>query len=237
MSQVERLIQPLDRLRLYDQIAEQLRGMIDDGTLKPGDRLPPERDLAERFRVSRNSVRDAYRALEAKGLIETRQGDGTYVREAHPREMYESIIEFLVTQKEAIRDIILVRMIVEPGIAYYAAKNATSEFVDRLERILEHHEQAVAEGDPGVEDDARFHTTLTEMTGNQFLCRLLEFFDAAFSETRGTLLTYSGTSSRLGHRRILAAIRDRNAIEARSAMLSHIEEVMATYDLLEAKEG
>jgi GntR family transcriptional repressor for pyruvate dehydrogenase complex len=234
---MEGIYRPVDRTRLYDQIAGQLYEMIGRGVFKPGDRLPPERELAEQFKVSRNSVRDAYRALEARGLVEIRQGDGTYVRELSQEEVYQSILDFLVTRKETIQEIIQVRLIIEPGIAYSAAQNAGDEDVQQLEEILARHEEKAANGDPGVEEDELFHHTIAQMTGNRFLLQLMDLLSESLSETRHTTLTYSGTVSRLGHQRVVDAIRRRNPAEARAAMRAHIEEVMATLDGLESGVG
>jgi GntR family transcriptional repressor for pyruvate dehydrogenase complex len=230
---MDEAFKPVDRTRLYDQIAGQLYDMIDRGLFKPGDRLPGERELAEQFKVSRNSVRDAYHALEARGLVEIRQGDGTYVREVSQEEVYQSILDFLVTRKETIREIIQVRLIIEPGVAYYAAQSATDEQIDELGDILSQHEDKAAAGDPGVEEDALFHHVLAEMTGNRFLMRLMDLLADSLIKTRDTMLTYNGTASRLGHQRILDAIRRRDSHAARAAMQAHIEEVMATYELLD----
>jgi GntR family transcriptional repressor for pyruvate dehydrogenase complex len=162
--------------------------------------------------------------------VDIRQGDGTYVREVSQEEVYQSILDFLVTRKETIQEIIQVRLIIEPGVAYSAAQNATDRDIGELEEILAQHEEKAASGDPGVEEDALFHHTIVQMTGNQFLLKLMDLLADSLIETRGTMLTYSGTVSRLGHQRVLDAIRKRDPPGARAAMRAHIEEVMETYD-------
>jgi DNA-binding FadR family transcriptional regulator/energy-coupling factor transporter ATP-binding protein EcfA2 len=235
-TDIDDVYQPVDRSELYDQVADQLYEMIGRGVFKPGDRLPSERELAERFKVSRNSVRDAYRALEARGLVEIRQGDGIYVHEVSQEGVYQSILDFLVTHKKTTQEIIQVRLSIEPEVAYSAAQNATDEDIRELEEILARHEEKAAGGDPGVEEDALFHHTLARMTGNQFLLKLMDLLADSLTETRETMLTYSGTTSRLGHQRVLDAIRRRDPKGARAAMQAHIEEVMATYDGLKSGE-
>lgn len=234
---LDNFIQPVLKPRLHDQISEQLNHLIAEGLLKPGDRLPPERDLAERFKVSRNSVRDALRTLEARGLVEVRQGDGAYIRETNPAEMYRVMIEVLASKKETIREIMEVRHIIEPGVAYYAAQNATPQGLQRLAEILQRQEEKAALGDPGVEDDSQFHYTIAQMTGNGFLMRLLQLINDSLAETRDLILRYPDTQSatRLGHRQIVKALSERNPEAARQAMLAHIKEVMAAYELLEAE--
>lgn len=232
---IETYIHPVLKPRLHDQISEQINKLIAEGLLKPGDRLPPERDMAERFKVSRNSVRDALRTLEARGLVEIRQGDGTYIRGATATELYQAMIDVLATQKETIREIMQVRQIIEPGVAYYAAQKVQASDLVKLEEILQQQEAKAALGDPGVEADSFFHFTLAQITGNGFLIRLLQLLNESMAETRELVLRYPNTQSatRVGHRRILAALRERNPDEARQAMLAHIEEVMAAYEILD----
>lgn len=229
---VEDLLQPVGKARLHDTISQQLNKLIDEGRLAPGDRLPPERELAERFKVSRNSVRDALRTLEARGLIETRQGDGTYVREMKPAKLYTNMIDVLVSRKENIRDVLQARSIIEPQIAYLAAQHRQASDLDRLEQNVVRHEAKAAHNDPGVDEDAAFHHVIAEMTGNPFLVSLIEFINTQIESSRDMLLRYDESATRLGHRAILDALRDQDADAARQAMTQHIAEVMHAHELL-----
>ncbi len=235
MKTIDNLIQPVLKPRLHDQISQQLNKLIEEGLLKPGDRLPPERDLAERFKVSRNSVRDALRTLEARGLIEVRQGDGAYIRETTSAETYRAMIDVLASKKEAIHEIMQVRKIIEPGVAAYAAQKVSPVDLEALEEILRRQEAKAAVDDPGVEEDSLFHYTIARMTGNSFLMRLLQVINENLTESRDLILRYPNTRSatRIGHRQIVKALRERDPEAARQAMLAHIEEVMAAYELLE----
>lgn len=230
-------IQPIAKKRIHDQISAQINQMIAEGFLKPGDQLPSERELAERFKVSRNSVRDALRTLEAKGLLEIRQGGGTYVREARLSELYQSMLEALVDQKERTRAILQVRYIIEPGVAFFAAKNATTELLQKLEELIARHEAKAIAGDPGVEEDSQFHNTIAQMTGNQYLIWLLRLINEHFEGTRDAVLKYQGSSSRKGHRNVLQALKNRDPEEARKAMEAHLKDVMEAYELLESEEN
>ena len=238
MKNIDNFIHPVVKPRLHDQISEQINKLIAEGFLKPGDRLPSERELAERFKVSRNSVRDALRTLEAKGLVEIRQGDGTYIRDTTATELYQTMVDILAMKKETIREIMQVRKILEPGIAYYAAQNATSDNLKALEEILTKQEAKAAIGDPGVEEDSQFHYLIAQMTGNGFLVSLLQLINESIKDTRDIVLRYPDTRSatRVGHRRILEALTAGNAEQARAAMLAHVEEVMAAYELLDVEE-
>lgn len=229
---VEDMLQPVGRARLHDTISLQLNKLIAEGKLAPGDRLPPKRELAERFKVSRNSVRDALRTLEARGLIETRQGDGTYVRDMKPANLYTNLVDVLVSRKESIRDVLQARSIIEPQVAYLAAQHGQAADLDRLERNVARHEAKAADHDPGVDEDAEFHQLIAEMSGNAFLISLIEFINKHIESSRDMLLRYDESSTRLGHRAILAALRAHDGDTARQAMAQHIAEVMRAHELI-----
>ena len=126
-------IQPVEKQRIHEKISEQINKMILNGILKPGDQLPPERELAEQFKVSRNSVRDALRTLEARGLLEIRQGGGTYVQTVRATDFYQNMLELMVQKKEMTGIVLQLRLIIEPGIAYYAAQNTSDKYLGKLE--------------------------------------------------------------------------------------------------------
>jgi GntR family transcriptional repressor for pyruvate dehydrogenase complex len=229
-------IQPVEKKRIHDQISEQINAMIEEGLLKPGDQLPSERDLAERFKVSRNSVRDALRTLEAKGFLVIQQGGGTYVREVPTADLYQTLMDVLIAQKEHIRSILQVRQIIEPGVAYAAVKNATPEYIARLEEVLAIHEAKSEIGDPGIEEDSLFHNIIAQMTGNNFLIMVLQVIQESIESTRDLLIKYSGSSTRIGHRRIVQALKEHNPEAARDAMKAHLDEVLKAYELYEAEQ-
>ncbi|HAE41317.1 MAG TPA: hypothetical protein DCG34_00160 [Clostridiales bacterium] len=228
-------IQPVERHRVYEKISEQINSMILDGILKPGDQLPPERELAERFKVSRNSVRDALRTLEARGLLEIRQGGGTYVQATKAADLYQNMLEVMVQKKEMTGAVLQLRLIIEPGVAYNAAINSSQKYLVKLEDILAKHEEKASQGDPGVEEDSLFHKTIAEMTGNKLLIHLLDMVNESLEETRDLLLKYNEGSIRKGHRKILEALQERNPEKARDAMMDHLMEVIDTYEFVELK--
>ncbi len=232
-SEFDTRIHPIERQRVHEKISEQINKMISDGVLKPGDQLPSERDLAERFKVSRNSVRDALRTLEARGLLEIRQGGGTYVQASRAADFYQDMLELMVQKNEMIGAVLQLRQIIEPGVAYYAALNATPQYLRKLEEILSAHEMKAALGDPGVEEDSLFHRTIAEMTGNKLLIHLLDMINESLEDTRDMLLKYNDSSTRKGHRRILRSLQEHDPKEAREAMMAHLAEVIKAYSFVE----
>src|SRR5919108_336556 len=143
-------IAPIKSTRIYEEIVRQVKQMIAEGRLKSGDRLPPERDLAEMFVVSRTSVREALRALESLGLLEIRAGEGTFVREVSVESLIEPLALVMASQREAIAELFEARRLLEPGIAALAASRATPEEVSEMERILEDQAKAIAAGKTGL---------------------------------------------------------------------------------------
>ncbi len=130
-------LEPVRSTRIYEEIVRQIRILIADGHLKSGDRLPPERDLAERFRVSRTSVREAMRALESRGLIGIRPGEGAFVREVSVEALVEPLALVILAQRETIADLYEARRLLEPPIAGLAARRASPEEVADMTRILD----------------------------------------------------------------------------------------------------
>src|SRR5215831_17829561 len=147
-------VAPIKSTRIYQEIARQVKSMIAEGRLKGGDRLPPERDLADKFVVSRTSVREALRALESLGLVEIRPGEGTFVREVSVESLIEPLALVMVSQREAIAELFEARQMLEPAIAALAARRATPEEVREMERILEEQAKEIAAGRTGLPQDA-----------------------------------------------------------------------------------
>src|SRR5437762_9392216 len=139
-------IAPIKSTRIYQEIVRQVKAMIAEGRLKSGDQLPPERDLAEKFLVSRTSVREALRALESVGLIEIRPGEGTFVREISVEALVEPLALVLLSQRAMIEELFEARRMLEPVIAGLAARRATKDEVQEMERILEAQAKEISGG-------------------------------------------------------------------------------------------
>ena len=121
---------------LYSEIVRQIEEMIRKGELKVGDKIPPERTLAATFRVSRNCIRQAVQALSQKQILESRQGDGTYVCAPDRSALVSSFAVAIQAQKDMLGDIMEFRLLMEPQIASLAARNITTEELDRLKIIV-----------------------------------------------------------------------------------------------------
>jgi GntR family transcriptional regulator, transcriptional repressor for pyruvate dehydrogenase complex len=215
------------RTKLYEKVAQQIQGLIRDGLLKPGDHLPPERELAETFQVSRSSVRDAIRALEVMGLVEPRQGEGTVVRDVTAETLVNPLSTMLSQKRELVTELLDLRLMIEPPLAGRAAKYATEEEILGLEDILRRQKEKVARGELAIEEDTEFHYAIAKAARNSVVLKVVDVFMDLLRESREQTLQVDGRlqKSFTGHRRILDAIKNRKASLAEATMRRHIEEI------------
>ena len=217
----------IKRSRLYQGIVEQIQALIGEGVLKPGDRLPPERELAERLQVSRSSLREAMRALELQGLVVSRPGAGTFVSTESLDTLIATIASSLTQARDTLSDIFEVRHLLEPQLAALAAERATPEDVRRMAEALEGQERQVAGGETGVEGDTAFHFALAQATENWALARVMSTISDILRQSRDRSLQSPGRPQRslASHRHILEMVQRRDVEGAREAMQDHISEV------------
>jgi GntR family transcriptional repressor for pyruvate dehydrogenase complex len=214
------------RNRIYEEIARQIEKMITE-KMKAGDRLPPERQLAEMFGVSRSSIRDAIRTLEMSGLVEARQGLGTVVREHSTDAMVNPLTQVLVQKRKLVGELLDVRKIIEPPLAARAAVHATSDEVAEMDAILQRQEEKMRGGELAIEEDNEFHYAIALAADNSVVLKVLDVLMDLLRETRERSLQVQGRPERsmADHRDILDAIRRQDAAGAEAAMRRHIEAV------------
>jgi GntR family transcriptional repressor for pyruvate dehydrogenase complex len=220
-------IEPIKSTRIYEEIVRQIKAMIAEGRLKSGDQLPPERDLAEKFVVSRTSVREALRALESLGLVEIRPGEGTFVREVSVEALIEPLALAMASQRAAIGELFETRRLLEPSIAGLAARRATPDEVAEMERILEEQAKEIAAGKTGLGQDALFHAAIASAAHNQAITRVVHAIMDLLTQCREESLNTPGRPERShqDHRRVLEAIRRRDEAAAANAMRDHVTAV------------
>ena len=220
-------LQTVKKTRVYEAIVEQLTSLILEGEIKTGDKLPSERELCEQFGVGRNSVREATRSLESARLVETKQGEGTFVT-AHPESMIRMISEKVSSDTESgMHHIFEARMVLEPQIVGLAAERVTSVELEKLEDTLRRQLYEVEGGGLGLREDTQFHLGLAEAAKNQFLHHLLSSLLNSLSEMRERSLRRD-ESVRLrsweAHQQILDALLTKDRNKAIAAMISHLVE-------------
>jgi GntR family transcriptional repressor for pyruvate dehydrogenase complex len=221
------MLKAVEKKRVYEDIVKQIRDLIEKGRMKKGDQLPTERDLTETFKVSRASVREAIRTLESMRLVESRQGNGTYVIASSEESLVRPLAAALFHEKDDLIDIFYIRKIVEPHIAELAAEKATPEEIKELDAIMEEHEENLSGGLHAIRTDSAFHNYLARMAKNRVLERLLHAIVDLLTETRQEYLQNEERehNSLHGHRDIHAAIKSGDGNAAKLAMRRHLTNI------------
>ncbi|MCL2340725.1 MAG: FadR family transcriptional regulator [Proteobacteria bacterium] len=219
---------PIKPKKVSNQIADQIRDSIFAGDFIPGEKLPPERELAEMFGVSRPSVREALNMLSSSGLVMSYQGGGTVVLSLVEVGQGNTLSDLIRSQRERALKVIEVRKCMESWTAYYAAERALPEDLCQMEEILVGMEKNLAAGLPSEDLDASLHLAIARATRNVIWLHLMQsILDAIKEFQRGVwravyLTTEDRTLLFRHHVDIVAAIRSKDADAARSIMLHHL---------------
>lgn len=223
---IKRDFEVVRRPKVYEEVAKQLERLVLE-SLKPGDKLPSERELAEILQVSRSSIRDAIRSLELLGLVEPRQGAGTIVRERSTESSVNAFSRALKRRREQVVELLDFRKMLEPPLAARAAKNASAGEISEMEDILQRQEVKLSSGEAAIAEDAEFHYSIALASGNSVVLKVIDILMDLLRETRERSLQVPGRQEKslAGHRKILGAIKRRDAEAAKSAMRRHIEDV------------
>jgi DNA-binding FadR family transcriptional regulator len=212
-------------MALTDEAIGKIKEMITSGELGPGDRLPKEADLAERLGLSRNSLREAVKALSMIRVLDVRQGDGTYVTSLEPHLLLDAL-SFVVDfhRDDTVLQFLEVRRIMEPAATALAAERMTDDDVDKLQAVLDE-----LGPEPTIEalvaNDLEFHRQIAAGSGNEVLCSLIDGLSGPTTRARiWRGLTQEGAAARTReqHQAILDAIGSRQPELARSWATVHI---------------
>jgi len=215
--------------RLYEQIVQQVEDSILKGQLKPGDQLPAERDLAQRFGVSRTAVREAVKTLREKGLVEAYSGRGTFVTNGTSEATRQSLdLMIRVNQQEGSANLAELRLVLEPDIAGLAATRIEEQLLTTMREAVAEMDRNLRDPDGYVEADLDFHLALAEAVGNPLILSLLDSIVGLLREQRSRIFNVEGGPQRgqYHHKRILAAIEQRDSDAAREAMRAHLQQVL-----------
>jgi len=214
--------------RLYEQIVQQIEESVLNGSLKPGDQLPAERDLAQRLGVSRTAVREAVKTLREKGLVEAYSGRGTFVTDGTSQAARQSFdLMVKIGQQENSPHLAELRLILEPGIAAMAAERAKDEDLAAMREAVAVMERAQKDPEAYIEADLDFHLALAEAVANPLILSLIDSIVGLLREQRIKIFNVEGGPQRgqFHHKRILEAMERRDPEMARSAMRAHLEQV------------
>lgn len=220
--------QPIKPKKVSTQIADQIRSSILSGEFAPGDKLPPERELAEMFGVSRPSVREALNVLASSGLVMSYQGGGTVVMSLVESSSSNPLSELIRVQQDRALDVIEVRKSMESWTAWYAAERALPDDIRRMDEIIAGMKRNLETNQPSEDLDANLHIVIARATHNIVWLHLMQsLFDAMkeFQQTvwRAVYLTREDHQLLYEHHSsIVQAIKEKNPRTARDAMLAHL---------------
>lgn len=213
-------------------IVEKIEAFFLNGELKPGDKLPPERELASQFNVSRTSVREALKTLEMNGIIEIRQGGGSFIKTSEVQVLSDELSTTVVqAEGNLVYEMLELRRALEVEAASLAAQRATSEDLEKIRQALEQLAVSSKEVEAGIQADLHFHLQIVQATHNTLLINLVqtltEHMEDTIRATRGHRFMdpsrYEDTFNE--HKDIYVAIASGNVSEAKRLMEEHISRI------------
>ena len=221
------MFESVKRAKVSDEVAKQIKALISEGKLKPGDRLPPERELIKQFGISRPSLREALNSLVTMGFLEVKQAKRTYVKSVTSGRMQDPLSLLIQTDTQKIHDLIEVRKAMEAWGAYYAAQRASEEDIERLEKILKEMKQAIENDQPWGKEDADFHLAIAQATHNTIQIHLMSTIYDLLKESVAKIFTNHVKTKKLyqQHYRIFCAIKKHSPEKARKSTLEHLDYV------------
>lgn len=218
------MLSDTQNLKLYQEVLIKINELIEVDRLKVGDRLPSERELAERLRVGRSSVREALRALELLGLISTRRGEGTFIQDHNSHRLVEILAFFILRNQKSKKDLLEMRKIIELEAVKLATVRIKNEQLDQLEELIIQSEKKIADGKLPLEEDYQFHQIITLAADNSLLFKIwkpiVDFGRTVLKES----LERTGRSevSVFEHKKILQALKEKNPGDAEKQMNLHL---------------
>src|SRR5258708_29787717 len=221
---------PIQSVRVFEQVAEQIEKRILDGELRSGDRLPTERHLAEQFHVSRTAVREAMKILAQKGLVDMRPGRGTIVIDGANAAMQDSIdlvMKLRLGEVGGSNNLVEVREILEIEIAALAAARATEKEIAAMREAVKVMDESLNDANAFIAADNNFHEALAQATQNTLILILVNPIVNLLSEQRKQIFETEGGPQRgqIHHKRILESVSRHDPETARAAMRAHLGQV------------
>jgi GntR family transcriptional regulator, transcriptional repressor for pyruvate dehydrogenase complex len=221
------MFKSIHRTKISDEVAGQVKTLIVEGKLKPGDRLPPERELIKQFGVSRPSLREALNSLVATGFLEVVQGNRTVVKSLVSGNFFEPLNNLLKEDTNTVFELIEVRKAIETWNAYLAAKRASREDISHLEDIIESMKRSLAkDGRFPEKEDADFHLAITLATHNKIQTHVMHTLHDMLKESIEKYYHKLDEEKLFEqHMGIVEAIKERNSELARARIFQHLEYV------------
>jgi len=215
-------------VRLYESVIEQIMDLIKNNKLKPGDKLPPERELAEKLSISRGSLREAFRVLESRGLIKSKPGGGRFIREVKKETLIDTENVILNLEKSSILELLEAREMFEVKIAKIAAQRATTEDIELIEKALNKMgEEEELKDDKKTESDTEFHLAIASASHNFVFINIIRLHLDLLKDTREKTWKIPGRreEQQEEHQAIFKAIKEHNSKKAGEVMLKHLKNI------------
>ena len=215
---------PLRRPSLNETIRDYVKQYILDQRLAAGDPLPPETQLAQELGVGRGSVREAIKALQSLGIIEVRHGDGLYVRSFSFDPIVETMGYGMRFDADTLSELVQIRIWLEKGAMEEVVEHVSPQVIERLEGVMQVWQKRVGRGDMHRLDlDEEFHRILYNSLGNQTFMKLFEVFWIAYENVNNPMIQdlKQASADYRNHRAILDAVKDRDVVRARQAVIQH----------------
>lgn len=221
----KQIFQPIKQEKLSIKIANQIKNLIAEGDLRPGDPLPPERELMRLLNVSRPSIREALKSLIGMGFLEASKGGRTVVKSLASGRILDPLHQLLKDDIESVFDLLEVRKAIEAWNAYHAAERATAADIERLDNNLVLLKEKIVDPDFTIERvDADFHMTISEATHNKIQTHIMFTIYDTIQEFIGKYFNHLNLKEIYDqHCDIVEAIRNKNADEAREKLIAHLE--------------
>ncbi len=217
--------------KVYEQIIEQIRELIYEGELKKGDKLPSERQLKKDLGVSRASIREAFSALEMIGLIESRPGEGTFIRDSFDEDIFNPLSLILLLNDNVAEELLELRRVLEIDCVKLAAARATEAEIKEMESYIEDLLSSSGYEKESIMADKMFHYTIARASGNKvllfFMRSISEAMDFHIKNTRTKLVSKEETMSDFArqHQKIFQALKSHNPEQAGAEMKNHLDYV------------
>lgn len=212
-------ILPIHRRQISQAIIDRLLSMISDGYWAPGDKLPPQRDLAKKFDVGMSTLREGLQSLQTMGILELRHGDGTYLANTPSQEIYSHMVNVsLAMGKMDLLMLFEARGVIETGFSFFAAERATEDQIHELLEILDQEKSAIEKGqrERTHELDLSFHKKIAEISNNEFLSQIVgSLFEALDEVLRILPQTIEGWR---WHKNVAIAISEHDGMKASEEM-------------------
>lgn len=216
------------RTNVFDYTVKRLQKMIDDGNLRPGEKLPSERELVAQFSISRSVVREALRVIESQGLVTIQQGKGVYVQKPGLQTVLQPVQRLLKDGSITLQNLMQARYILEPEIVKIASKMISDDQLKKLENEYREMIKYLDYPEKYLEADKNFHSLLVSCTGNPVLVIMMWPIITMFNGFIELLYQVPGTPQKVftAHDTILKALRDHDEDAAEAAMRAHLQEVV-----------